>query len=61
MQGILPHTDAAQSFAGLMLQPRKCVLVPVWTNRIEDVDDAMRDALRTINPAWSQFKIDGKA
>eukprot|EP00959_Pyramimonas_sp_CCMP1952_P155928 3261318-Pyramimonas_sp.AAC.1 len=53
MQGILPDTEAALSFAGLLLQPRKCVLVPLWTNCFEDVDNTMRDTLREINPAWA--------
>eukprot|EP00959_Pyramimonas_sp_CCMP1952_P094350 1973575-Pyramimonas_sp.AAC.1 len=53
MAGLVEHAQAAAAYGGLHLQPRKCVLAPVWTDRYFGHDSIIRDILKGINDDWA--------
>ncbi|CAK0837872.1 unnamed protein product, partial [Prorocentrum cordatum] len=60
---IEPHFQAMGRLACLHLQPRKCVLVPLWlaADDLPAALQAIRAALRGLVPSWSDFDIASKA
>eukprot|EP00959_Pyramimonas_sp_CCMP1952_P469406 9494877-Pyramimonas_sp.AAC.1 len=61
IEGLRPHLLAIAQHSGLHLQPRKCVLVPVWTIASSDLVDSLKDTLGHIHADWALFKIGSSA
>ena len=54
---LLELFETMATVSGLHLKPRKCQIVPLWTEFSTHVIGLLRDLLRQFSPAWCDFHI----